>query len=136
LCLKREVAILAASGREWSERAKRLAARVPGLEIFAQGLVERRDGGWRITDAGRSALELMERKPAASEGPPAQIAAMSVRWLCRKLRLVGEGTLGRHVSPNRGLADLDAEFEQLSQVYLSNRPWFELPSARTLHPAV
>jgi hypothetical protein len=42
------------------------------------------------------------------------IAAMSVRWLCRKLRQVGEGTLGRHVSPNRGLADLDAEFEQLS----------------------
>jgi hypothetical protein len=24
------------------------------------------------------------------------IAAMSVRWLCRKLRQVGEGTLGRH----------------------------------------
>jgi hypothetical protein len=31
------------------------------------------------------------------------IAAMSVRWLCRKLRQVGEGTLGRHVSPNCGL---------------------------------
>jgi hypothetical protein len=39
---------------------------------------------------------------------------MSVRWLCRKLRQVGEGTLGRHVSPNRGLADLDAEFDKLS----------------------
>jgi hypothetical protein len=24
------------------------------------------------------------------------IAAMSVKWLCRKLRQVGEGTLGRH----------------------------------------
>jgi hypothetical protein len=42
----------------------------------------------------------------------------------------------RHVSPNRGLADLDAEFEQLSWVYLSDRPGFDLPSARTLHPAV
>jgi hypothetical protein len=46
----------------------------PGLEIFGQGLVERRDGGWRITDVGRSALELMESKPAAPELPPAQIA--------------------------------------------------------------
>jgi len=52
--VKRDVAILATSGREWSERTSRLAARMPGLEIFAQGLVERRDGGWRITDAGRS----------------------------------------------------------------------------------
>jgi hypothetical protein len=44
---------------------------LPDLEIFAQGLVERRDGGWRITKAGRSALALME-KPT---GPQAQIAA-------------------------------------------------------------
>ena len=71
--VKRDVAILATSGREWSERTTKLAARLPGLEIFAQALVERRDGGWRITDAGRSALELMERKPAASELP--QVAA-------------------------------------------------------------
>jgi hypothetical protein len=67
--VKRDVAILATSGREWSERTTRLAARVPGLEIFAQGLIERRDGGWRITDAGRSALDLMERTRAAD---PAQ----------------------------------------------------------------
>jgi hypothetical protein len=67
--VKRDVAILATSGRECSERTTRLAARVPGLEIFAQGLIERRDGGWRITDAGRSALDLMERTPAAD---PAQ----------------------------------------------------------------
>jgi hypothetical protein len=64
---------LATSGREWSERTTKLAARLPSLEIFAQALVERRDGGWRITDAGRSALDLMERKPAASESP--QVAA-------------------------------------------------------------
>ena len=72
--VKRDVAILATSGREWSERTTRLAARLPGLEIFAQGLVERCDGGWHITDAGRSALELME-KPAAPELPQAQVAA-------------------------------------------------------------
>jgi hypothetical protein len=58
--IKRDVAILATSGPEWSERTNRLAAAVPGLEIFSQGLVERRVGGWRITDAGRSVLDLME----------------------------------------------------------------------------
>lgn len=64
--LKRDVAILVCSGPEWSERTARLAARLPGLEIFAQGFVERREGGWHITDAGRSALELME-KPAVPQ---------------------------------------------------------------------
>lgn len=41
---------------------------------------------------------------------------MSVRWLCRKLRQVGEGSLGRHGRhpPDRGLADLDAELEQFA----------------------
>ena len=38
------MAILATSGREWSERTTKLAARLPSLEIFAQGLVERQDG--------------------------------------------------------------------------------------------
>ena len=32
--IKRDVAILATSGREWSDRTTRLAARAPGLEIF------------------------------------------------------------------------------------------------------
>lgn len=73
--VKRDVAILATSGRDWSERTTRLAARLPGLEIFAQGLIERLDGGWRITDAGRSALDLMERKPVTPESPQAQITA-------------------------------------------------------------
>jgi hypothetical protein len=37
-------------------------------------LVERRDGGWRITDAGRSALDVMERKPTAPEPSQARVA--------------------------------------------------------------
>jgi hypothetical protein len=48
--LKRDMAILATSGRDWAERTKRLAARVPDLDIFSQGLIERLNGGWRITD--------------------------------------------------------------------------------------
>jgi len=71
--LKRDVAILVTSGREWSERTTKLAARVPGLEIFGQGLVERRDGGWQITDAGRSVLARMEAQSEAAVDP--QVAA-------------------------------------------------------------
>jgi len=54
--LKRDVAILATCGEDWSERTKRFAARIPRLEIFSQGLVERLEGGWRITQQGRHVL--------------------------------------------------------------------------------
>jgi hypothetical protein len=37
--IKRDMAILATSGREWAERTKRLAARVPDLDLFSQGLM-------------------------------------------------------------------------------------------------
>ncbi|EHR00312.1 hypothetical protein Bra471DRAFT_00882 [Bradyrhizobium sp. WSM471] len=46
--LKRDMAILATSGRDWADRTKRLAAQVPDLDIFSQGLVE------RIRGVGRS----------------------------------------------------------------------------------
>lgn len=39
--LKRDMAILATSGRDWADRTKRLAARVPDLDIFSQGLIAR-----------------------------------------------------------------------------------------------
>lgn len=61
--LKRDMAILATSGREWTDRTKRLAARVPGLDIFSQALIERISGGWKITDKGRAVLDLMEQRP-------------------------------------------------------------------------
>ena len=48
---------------------------MPGLEIFAQDLIERRDGGWRMTEVGRSALDLLERKPATPESQQVQITA-------------------------------------------------------------
>ncbi|TYL84334.1 hypothetical protein [Bradyrhizobium cytisi] len=65
--LKRDMAILATSGRDWAERTKRLAARVPDLDIFSQALVERLNGGWRITENGRAVLEFMEARPVAPE---------------------------------------------------------------------
>jgi len=74
--LKRDMAILASSGRDWAERTKRLAARVPDLDIFSQDLIERMNGGWRVTDKGRSVLEIMEARPApaqAAELPPVRV---------------------------------------------------------------
>jgi hypothetical protein len=71
--LKRDMAILATSGREWANRTKRLAARVADLDIFSQGLVERISGGWKITAKGRTVLEFMEARPDAAQ--PAQQAA-------------------------------------------------------------
>ncbi|TYL96155.1 hypothetical protein FXB40_12625 [Bradyrhizobium rifense] len=62
--LKRDMVILATSGRDWADRTKRLAARMPNLDIFSQGLVERSNGGWRITEKGRSILATMEARPS------------------------------------------------------------------------
>ncbi|MCK1616415.1 hypothetical protein IVA96_07035 [Bradyrhizobium sp. 159] len=64
--LKRDMAILATSGREWADRTRRLAARVPDLDIFSQGHVERISGGWKITARGREVLEFMEARPTTS----------------------------------------------------------------------
>ncbi|WP_407122628.1 hypothetical protein [Bradyrhizobium sp. STM 3561] len=84
--LKRDMAFLATSGRDWAERTKRLAAGVPELDIFSQGLVERMNGGWRITEKGRAVLEFMEARPAemrtesavAAAGPLASAEASSL----------------------------------------------------------
>lgn len=62
--LKRDMAILVTSGPEWAERTKRMGARVPGLDIFSQGLIERINRGWRITNRGRAVLEAMEARPS------------------------------------------------------------------------
>ncbi|MGY8683399.1 hypothetical protein Q2941_37330 [Bradyrhizobium sp. UFLA05-153] len=71
--LKRDMAILATSGSDWSERTIRPVSRVPDLGIFSQGLVDRLNGGWRITDKGRAVLALMEARPAAADEVNAEI---------------------------------------------------------------
>jgi hypothetical protein len=91
--LKRDMAILATSGRDWAERTKRLAARVPDLDIFSQGLIERMNGGWRITDKGRAVLEIMEARPA-----PTQATELP------DVRAVEEPTPATTVSPMASIA--------------------------------
>lgn len=58
--INRDIAILTASGAEWSARIKRLAARVPGIDIFGNGYVRRDEEGWEITAEGREFLAGLE----------------------------------------------------------------------------
>lgn len=66
--LTRYVSILISSGSDWTDRMRRLAARAPKLEIFADGFVLRNDHGWCITDPGRQFLASLEAPiPALAE---------------------------------------------------------------------
>jgi hypothetical protein len=58
--MKVDLAILAGAGSDWSARLKRLAARLPDLDIFSRGFVLRDAAGWQITTAGLDALRIME----------------------------------------------------------------------------
>ncbi len=58
--LTRDLAILSASGPDWSARIKRLAGRDPAIDIFGCGYVLRDGEGWEITAAGRDFLRLLE----------------------------------------------------------------------------
>jgi hypothetical protein len=74
--LNRDIAILAASGAEWNARLRRLASRVPAIDIFGCGYVARDAEGWQITAAGREFLAELEavtqdnRPPQPNPGPP------------------------------------------------------------------
>jgi hypothetical protein len=63
--LKHAVAVLMTSGRDWTDRTKRMLARAPDLDIFSQSLVIRDADGWRITDAGLALLATIERPVSA-----------------------------------------------------------------------
>jgi hypothetical protein len=58
--LKHDLAILASSGADWQARIKRLASRVPDIDIFRNGHVLRDADGWEITPAGRAFLHALE----------------------------------------------------------------------------
>ncbi|MCK1408256.1 hypothetical protein IVB48_23335 [Bradyrhizobium sp. 76] len=67
--IKRDIPILATSGRDRADRTRRLAARVPELDV----LVDRENGGWKITDKGRTVLEFMEGRTVVDV--PVEVAA-------------------------------------------------------------
>jgi hypothetical protein len=73
--LRRDVAILISSGRDWTDQTKRIAARAPGLEIFGQGLVGRDATGWWITDTGLELLATIER-PTSQTAPRVEAIAV------------------------------------------------------------
>jgi len=58
--LKRDMAILTASGSDWSARLRRLAGRVPSIDIFSDGYVRCDRDGWEITAEGRDFLDALE----------------------------------------------------------------------------
>jgi hypothetical protein len=60
--LNADLAILNTSGRDWTDRMKRMAACVPALDLFGQQLVVRSNAGWQITDAGRTVLLTAEEQ--------------------------------------------------------------------------
>ena len=75
--LKRDIAILAASGPDWNARIKRHASRVPTIDIFGSGHVLRDDEGWQITPSGREFLRALEA--VTQDNRPVEIEAPSLR---------------------------------------------------------
>ncbi len=74
--LRHDVAILMSSGRDWTDRTKRIAARASGLDIFSQALVVRDAAGWQITAAGRALLASIEAPGwVPIQGPISEAAA-------------------------------------------------------------
>jgi hypothetical protein len=87
--LTRYVSILISSGTDWTNRTKRLAARAPKLDIFADSLVLRDVNGWHITEGGRRFLASLEAPLPITAGPvqaPESDTTKSAASL--KLRLV------------------------------------------------
>jgi len=92
------VSVLMSSGADWTDRIRRLAARAPKLEIFADAFVLRDDRGWCITESGRQFLAWLEAPmPARAEehevwsGPGLAVAG-SPGQLQPVLRLVADNT--------------------------------------------
>jgi hypothetical protein len=70
--LKRDIVILTASGADWNARMRRLASRVPAIDIFGCGHVLRDAEGWQITEAGRQFLAALEAVTQDNQPPVSQ----------------------------------------------------------------
>jgi len=98
--LKRDIVILTASGGDWSARLRRLAGRVPSIDIFGSGYVLRDHDGWEITAEGRDFLYALEavtqdnrlaeiERPEPSEiagRPPGELIVVGHRFKRRRRR--------------------------------------------------
>ena len=69
--LSANVALLNGSGKDWTDRMRRLSAHAPGLKILDQGFVRRDASGWYLTDAGRAFLHALEQRAKAVSAPSA-----------------------------------------------------------------
>jgi hypothetical protein len=76
--LRHDVGLLISSGRDWTDRTKRIAARAPDLDIFSQAFVVREPARWQITAAGRDFLAAVEKPAAAPVAPEAAPLASAV----------------------------------------------------------
>ena len=78
--LKHAVAILMTSGRDWTDRTKRMLARAPDLDIFSQSFVLRDNAGWQITDAGRAFLDFLQTpiQPTSDDRQAPDVTAIPV----------------------------------------------------------
>jgi hypothetical protein len=108
--LRRAVGILISSGRDWTNRTNRLAARAPGLDIFSQAFVLRDDAGWQITDAGRAFLTSVETPMPIVAGDEAVAPLTSVPTSPAPLPLIG---LNRHRPRRRPLYSVADDFRSV-----------------------
>jgi hypothetical protein len=106
--LTRYVSVLMSSGSDWADRMKRLAARAPKLEIFADAFVLRDERGWSIADLGRQFLAALEAptsaKAEAQEQPTGSIVtnASAPAPVQLTLRLVVDNTRTSQSGPAPG----------------------------------
>lgn len=94
--LRHDIVVLTASGGDWSARLKRLAGRVPSIDIFGSGYVLHDREGWEITAEGREFLRTLEAitqdnqlveaeppavpAPAPIERPPGELIVVGHRF--------------------------------------------------------
>ena len=100
-----DLAVLNTSGRDWTDRIRRLAASVPDLDIFSQRFVLRSDAGWQITEKGRSflgSLETSDRLIGRPDRAPAGTAATTTLPSAPSPRLLLIGAKRRHRKAERG----------------------------------
>ncbi|MCA6099189.1 hypothetical protein [Bradyrhizobium australafricanum] len=67
--VRHAVAILMNSGKDWTDRMKRLAEHAPDLNIFSAKFVFRDANGWEITEEGRQFLAALETAVAVRRSP-------------------------------------------------------------------